>query len=349
MLRHLARIFLLIPLLVAGPARADVLLNNYFNNSIERFDQNTGAYLGTFISNNPALNGGLVEPAGIVYNPNDQLIYVSSQGTNQILRYNLDGTFNSVFANLTAVNPQYGPAGLRFSPTTGDLYVARNLNFFFNSSSAGQGTVDRLDKTTGAFVNSVMTGMSGASGVLFTPNGDLYGSSFQSTAAQSPDGLGYVNKVPNGGSQSFFVAPETSTLVTAAGLAQVPGTSNIAVVDLAGGAVHQYGAAGNQLADLIAPGGALNGLFPSDVLFTSPTTMWVANLGSNDPPMAPNGSVMLFDLSSATPQTPFMTTNGFFAAEFAVAPVVVPEPGTLLLVGGAGVTAFFRRRSGSKK
>jgi DNA-binding beta-propeller fold protein YncE len=341
MLRYIVRILPLF-VLFAGPARADVLVNNYYNNSIERFNQTTGAYLGTFIA--PGL-GGLSEPAGIVYNPTDNLIYVSSQGNNEILRYNLNGTFNSVFANLNSINAQYGPAGLRFSPTNGDLYVARNLNFFTNPNAAGQGTVDEFNKTTGAFVGSVMTGMSGATGVMFTPNGDLYGASFQSQSpSQSPDGLGYINKVPNGGSQAYFVAPETSTLETPSGLATVAGTSNMAVVDLVGGAIHQYDASGNQLADLIAPNGVLNGQFPSDVLFTSPTTMWVANLGSADPgqPGAPNGSVMLFDLSSSTPQTPFMTTSGFYAAEFAIAPV--PEPGTLLLVGGTAVAGFAARR-----
>jgi PEP-CTERM motif len=321
--------------LLPAAARADVLVNNYYNSSIERFNQNTGAYLGTFI---PSGLGGLVEPAGIVYNPTDNLIYVSSQGNNEILRYNLNGTFNSVFANLSSINSQYGPAGLRFSPTNGDLYVARNLNFFTNTSSAGQGTIDELNKTTGAFVGSPITGMSGANGVMFTSTGDLYGSSFASLT-----GGGYVAKVPNGGTQQIFIAPGTTTLETAAGLAQVPGTSNLAVVDLLGGSVAQFGPTGTQLANLIDPTNpSTEGQFPSDVMFTSPTMMWVATLGSNDPPMAPNGSVLLFNLASSTPQTPIMTTTGFFAAEFAIAPV--PEPGTLLLVGGAAVAGFVARR-----
>ncbi len=345
MLRNIARVLPLLLILFASPVRADVLVTNYFNNSIERFDQTTGADLGTFIPNGL---GGLSEPAGIVYNPADNLIYISSQGNNEILRYNLNGTFNSVFANLTPINAQYAPAGLRFSPTNGDLYVSRFGTIPGSVfPAAGQGTVDQFNKTTGAFVQSVMSGMSGANAVLFTPNGDLYGSSLQSQSpSQSPDGLGYVNKVPNGGSQAYYVAPETSSLETASGLAAVPGTNNIAVVDLFGGAIHEYDASGNQLADLIAPGGVLNGVSPSDVMFTSPTTMWVATLGSADPgqPGAPNGSVMLFDLSSSTPQTPFMTTSGFYAGEFAIAPVAVPEPGTLLFVGGAGIAGLLARR-----
>jgi DNA-binding beta-propeller fold protein YncE len=340
---------------LAGPARADVLVTNYFNNTIEAFNQTTGSFEGTFISD-PA---HLALPAGILYNPADNLIYVSSQGTNAIVRYNLNGSYHDTFINLATINPQYGPAGLRFSPTNGDLYVTRNLNFFFNSAAAGQGTVDRFDKTTGSLVGSVMTGMTGPTAVQFTPSGDLFGASFQSLSpSQSPDGLGYIAKNTSSpasppGSYNYYVAPETSTLVTPAGMSLVPGTNNLAVVDLSGGSIHQYGptsaATGTQLADLIAPGGALNGQFPSDVLFTSPTTMWVATLGSNDPPNPANGSVMLFDLSSATPQTPFMTTSGFFAGELAIAPLTsVPEPGTLLLVGGAlaaGIAARRRNRS----
>ena len=68
---------------------------------------------------------------------------------------------------------------------------------------------------------------------------------------------------------------------------------------------------------------------------------------SMDPPNAPNGSVLLFNLSGSTPQTPFMSTSGFFAAEFAIVPV--PEPATLLLVGGAALTGIVARRRRSAK
>src|SRR6476659_2217354 len=159
---------LVLPALVAGPGRADVLVGNYLAGSIERFS-NTGAYLGPFITSTQAAVYGLSQPSGIAYNPTDGLVYISSQGSNQVMRFNaLTGLpagltpGSAVFINnMSAINDPvhpipagspYSPTLLRFSPTTGDLYVSRNLNFFTNSAAAtNNGTVDRFDKTTGAF------------------------------------------------------------------------------------------------------------------------------------------------------------------------------------------------------
>jgi DNA-binding beta-propeller fold protein YncE len=340
-------LLLLLPALFAGPARADVLVTDYITGAIDKLDPTTGAIVGQFVP-----PGQINGPTGIVYNPADQLVYISAQFSNQILRYNLNGTLHDVFKDLNTftdpVNPlpagtTYAPSGLRFSPATGDLYVSRNLNAFYNSAAAGHGTVDRFDKTTGAFVGSVMTGMSGPGGLQFYANGDLLGSSLQSLAGtQSQNGLGYINKTPNGGSQSYFVAPETSALLTPGGLAFRPGSGNIAVADVVGGSVHQYSPAGSPLADLIAPGGALNGQYPTDLYFDPLGRMWVASIGdpSTTPPTP--GSVKIFDLSSATPQVPIFTTLGINASQFAITPV--PEPGTLLLVGGFAAVGFIARR-----
>src|SRR5947209_940173 len=350
MLRLLARVLpLLLLTILAGPTRADiVLVTDYISGAIDRFDPTTGAMLPTPFVPAGQING----PTGIVYNPADKLVYISAQFSNQIVRYNLDGTLHDVFKDLNSfsdpVNPlpantTYSPSGLRFSPATGDLYVSRNLNAFYNPNAAGHGTVDRFDKSTGAFLGSVMTGMSGPGGLLFSANGDLLGSSLQSQSpSQSPHGLGYINKTPNGGAQSYFVAPETTTLVTPGGLYFVPGGSNVAVADVIGGSVHQFDSAGNPLADLINPGGTLQGQYPTDIYFDPLGRLWVASIGdpSQTPPV--EGSVKIFDLSGPTGQTPLIQTLGVNASQFAVIPV--PEPGTLLLIGAAAVGLVIRRR-----
>ena len=57
--------------------------------------------------------------------------------------------------------------------------------------------------------------MSGATGLLFTSAGDLYGASFSSVPSQDPNGLGYVDKVPNGGTETAYAGRDAPFLVTA--------------------------------------------------------------------------------------------------------------------------------------
>jgi hypothetical protein len=358
MLRSIARFLPLCLLTIfAGPARADVVLaNDYVTGAVNEFNPANGAMVGTFI---PA--GQFAGTAtGIVYNPADQLVYISispfasSGGSlsspNQILRYNLNGTLHDTFKSLDGFTDpthpippttSYFPATLRFSPTTGDLYVSRGLNQFYNPSAAtNNGTVDRFDKTTGNFVGSVMAGMSGPSGLMFFPNGDLLGASLL-----SPTGGGYINKTPNGGNytnQSTFVAPGSSTLIAPGGMGLVPGSGNVAVSDVLGGAIHQFSSTGTALADLVSAGGQLNGQYPSDVYFDPLGHMWVASIGdpSAGPPIP--GSIKIFDLASGPSAAPIFTTLGINPSQFAVIPV--PEPGTMGLLGAAAAAGLVARR-----
>lgn len=349
-----------------APARGDVLLTNYFLGSVERFNETTGAYLGTFIQ--PGA-GGLTLAAGIAYNPADQLVYVSSRGTNQVLRYNLNGSFHSVFLNLNNFNPAgnpvpipsvttYSPGNLRFSPVNGDLYVSRDLNFYqFPTQTFGQGAVDRFDKTTGAYVNTPMVGFSGTTGLAFASNGDLYAASFSSGS-----GAGYVDRLPNGGSQSNVVAAGLGGLVAPTGITIGPNGS-LYVVDTLGtvGAVHRYnvsGSTGTALADLISVSGNggpnLGTAFPSDILFDSSGHVWLANIGPDYPPPPPanpldgaHGSMYRYTTDGAT--ATYLNTlvaTGMWPSQFTVAPV--PEPGTLALVASAAFGGLLMRRRRKK-
>jgi hypothetical protein len=175
-----------------------LLVANYDTNSVLRFDEVTGAPApsspgssdATFVSKN---TGGLYEPMGLVFGPQDHNLYVSSGffggkagngHPNAVMRY--DGTAGgpmpsagnsgAVFANngnLTSTR------GVVFGPD-GNLYVA-------DGTGTTDGTVVVYDGTTGAFIKDLFSrgtgGLSHPQGLVFGPDGlndgklDLYVSS----------------------------------------------------------------------------------------------------------------------------------------------------------------------------
>ena len=128
--------------------------------SILRFDETTGAYLGTFV---PPHSGGLVHPVGLGFG-RDGNLYVTDNATAQILRYNgQNGTFQDRFAT----NGVPFPAAMTFG-SDGDIYVEIN-------SGSGSGNIAIIDGTDG----TVRGHLGNASlhypqGLRFGPDGALY-------------------------------------------------------------------------------------------------------------------------------------------------------------------------------
>lgn len=135
------------------------------DNAIFRFDANSGAYLGIFVS---GLNG----PSGITFGPDGNL-YVANQGggSSSIDRY--DGTTGAFVS--TFVAPGAGPLGGLFNPQgiafgpDGNLYV----------SDLGNGAIARFNGTTAAYTGFVDAGnppspLSSPYGLVFGPDGNLY-------------------------------------------------------------------------------------------------------------------------------------------------------------------------------
>lgn len=142
-------------LLLVGvmPCSADILVAAYYYNSVLRYDQTNGVYLGEFVA---AGSGGLQSPNGITFGPEGNL-YVTSQ--TGILKFNgQTGGFLGVFSPLAA-----GADGLVFGPD-GNLYVATGY----------AASVLVLDGQNGAFLRQFGTNdLHRSSGVCFGPGGKL--------------------------------------------------------------------------------------------------------------------------------------------------------------------------------
>ena len=133
-------------------AAADVVyVSSFDNDSILRFDADTGASLGTFV---PSGSGGLNGPTGLTFGPDGHL-YVSSFTFNfSVLKYDGEtGQFLSEFV-ASGSGGLLTPMDLGFGPD-GNLYVV---------SSYGGG-VFRYNGTTGAFIDQFTTEPSGGEAV----------------------------------------------------------------------------------------------------------------------------------------------------------------------------------------
>ena len=91
----------------------DLYVPSYVTNEVLLFDGETGAFIREFV---PAFSGGLRNPRDLRFR-SDGVLYVSSEGSGAILRYDSQGTFIDVFTQ----TPR--PAGFVISPFDGDVFV----------------------------------------------------------------------------------------------------------------------------------------------------------------------------------------------------------------------------------
>jgi DNA-binding beta-propeller fold protein YncE len=68
---------------LAISARGDLFVSAAGHNSVMRFDETTGTFLGNFMAPNA---GGLSNPQGIAFGPDGHL-YVASEGSDNVLRF----------------------------------------------------------------------------------------------------------------------------------------------------------------------------------------------------------------------------------------------------------------------
>jgi len=163
-----ARIALLaLTLLTAGTsAQAQTCANHlfvsgYFSNNVAIYDACSGVFLRQL-----EVAGRIQGAQAVRYNARDNLIYVVSEGNDQIQRYRHDATyaFVDVFAQFAA---NFDPTGIAFGPN-GEVYVG----------SYGLSRVDELDPSSGATIGTVLpsdSGLLGAdNGLMVSADGKLY-------------------------------------------------------------------------------------------------------------------------------------------------------------------------------
>lgn len=247
---------------------ADMLVSNQADSSVQRFDNETRAYLDAYI---PAGLGGLSNPHGLAIGADGNL-YVASVGTGEVLRYDLAGdTFMDVFATAPAgfepVGLEFGPNGNLFASDGGrvaefDGVTGAFLKYFVDFAdnggltfanegivfgpdgnlyvASGSGEVDaavkRYDGTTGAYMDDFITagnGLNNAWDVVFGPDGNVYVTSYNSNQVLRYDGL-------TGTFIDVFVPAASGGLLTPTGMAFGP-DGNLYIASYSGAnSVHHY-------------------------------------------------------------------------------------------------------------
>ena len=170
-----------------------LFVSGYFSNNVAIYDACSGAFLRQLET------AGRIQGAQAVrYNAADDLIYVVSEGNDQIQRYRRNSNFDfvDVFAQLPA---NYNPTGIDFG-LDDNVYVA----------NYGTSNVVELDQVTGAQIGVVLpsnSGLLGAdNGMMVSVIGLLYvpGYDSSSVALINPNtGATLANFIPPGSAGLF--------------------------------------------------------------------------------------------------------------------------------------------------
>ena len=165
--------------LLSGGGRDYVYIGDSLDDSVERFDAETGEHLGTFIA--PAA-GGLHGPRGMIFrNPSSLLVVnqnVDQPFAGEVLRY--DGKTGAVDgAVVPSSNPDapFAPRGMVLKGNV--LYVADVLG-----AETITGRIAMYSANKGRFLGELVPegfGQFNPRGVVFGPDGGLYVSAFDVT------------------------------------------------------------------------------------------------------------------------------------------------------------------------
>lgn len=305
-------------------------------------------------------------------------LYVSSIGTDQVLRYDAaTGAFLNVAASGGGLD---APAGLAIHPTSGDLLVAGAVNnavlrfnpgtgaFISTFTSGGSLTtpdgmafgpdgslyvsggtannVQRFNGTTGAFQNIFASGPAGLlNPALFDvkfggPSGDLYVTNFGIQLA--PFAIINTLRRHNGATGAFVWNSTGGSLNVPAGIAFGP-DGNVYVASSAGDAVLRFNATTGAFVSTFITAGSGGLDRPYGLAFGPDGNLYVASYGGS----AATSFVKRYNGTTGAFIDNFASTGGLNNPSYILfSAAVIPEPTTLLLggLGLAGVAWISRRR-----
>jgi hypothetical protein len=318
----------------------------YQNTSILRVNSVTGAAVA------PPVASGIVLPSAFAYGP-DGMLYATNQA---VPSFGLPGTITkinpatgNVVSQITFSTP-INPGGIAISPT-GDFYISN----FVDQNTVGTGTVQKFS-VSGTVATPVgtplATGLNQPTGLLLNGN-NLYFTE-TNTSAFTGGRLSVVNVTASTPTPQVLVTGPPANPTTGSPGSGFTGMAlsgnTLYYADLLGGAVDRFDIGTNTaLAALVAPGGSLANQFPSGLYVDSLGSILVADLGAHDPTGAPGdeGTGALRRYSTTVTDTqigPDIVSNLFGGSVINA----VPEPGTLVLVGGAAVVGLVSRRRAVK-
>ncbi len=226
-----------------SPCGARLFLSGYFS-TVHVFDACTGAFLRDL---DPT--GRIKGPQAVKPGP-DGLIYVTSENTQQILRYRNDATMD--FVDVFATLPGADPTGFAFAPN-GDVYVAA-----YKTSNVRRLTATGVPIDVPIAAGAGLVGPD--NGIMFGPDGNLYVPGYDSNNVIRHD--------PRTGANSVAVAKNAGGLGHTRGLLAErdgrgilitgEGSNQLLRLDLATGAVSVRNGTLNQPTGLdFAPDGSL--------------------------------------------------------------------------------------------
>lgn len=305
-------------LLTAVSVRADLFVSSFSQHSVRRYDETTGAFLGTFIS---AGAGGLNEPHRGIFGP-DGHYYVASAGNDRILRYHgQTGAFIDVFiqneVNGLPANALDYPVDLAFGPD-GALYI----------SSQANDSVLRFNATTGAFIDVFISagsgGLDGPSGIQFH-GGDLFVVGRYSQGAYRFDGV----------TGAFELTIGTGVLSTSFGLDFDAG-GNLYVASGGNSTIYRFDpVSGASLGAFVASGSGGLGL-PIGIEFGPDGQLYTASFNSN--------SIKRYDSASGGYLGDFVSAGSGGLGQPNFITFAIPEPSTAALLAVAALLFVRRRR-----